>query len=123
MAQCAQHTGVEAVATCKRCGRFVCANCVRELSKHRYCSECIQRPDLRLMPSVRAKRCLLLALLAMNGAVVLLPVALVMARAERQAIIRGDAPEAGLPWLAAMGTVYSFTIFLWAIIAMTVMSH
>lgn len=120
MAQCARHIDSEAVATCERCGRFVCAECTGEESAQRYCSECLLRPDVRLVPSKSAKRSLLFALLALNGVVVLLPAVWLMARAEERAIVRGDAPQAGQPWVKATRTVLIFAIMLWSIIARAV---
>lgn len=79
---------------------------------------CLGRPEVRLAPSQRAKRSFWLALLGLHGVVVLLPVALWIARAELQAIEGGDAPTAGKPWAQGALAVCGIGVVLWLIIAM-----
>jgi hypothetical protein len=39
-ARCAAHASVAAVDVCKRCGRFLCGDCVELVGEDAYCAEC-----------------------------------------------------------------------------------
>ena len=120
-ARCAQHTDVEAKDTCSRCGRFVCASCSREEVEGCLCAECLARPEVRLGASPRAKRAVWLALVGLHGLVILLPVALWVARAELAAINAGEAPVAGRPWAQGATILAAVAAVAWLTIGMIVM--
>ena len=42
--RCAAHPDALAVATCRRCGRFVCEECLEVFEEHPYCGDCHARP-------------------------------------------------------------------------------
>jgi hypothetical protein len=42
-ARCGLHVEVAAVDLCKRCGRFLCGECVQLLGEDAYCPECAER--------------------------------------------------------------------------------
>ena len=113
--QCAVHP-VAATGICGRCGRFGCAQCLNETA---WCVQCQARPEARLLPSDRAKTALMLSLFGLHGVVVLLPVALWLARKELAAIERGKSVPAGIPYargsiaIAGAGSVLWLAALLW----------
>lgn len=46
MTECPKHAGIEAVGTCARCGRFMCAAEVKLLDGSTFCEDCAARGDV-----------------------------------------------------------------------------
>jgi hypothetical protein len=44
-ARCGVHADVAAVDVCKRCGRFLCGECVQLVEEDAYCADCEKRID------------------------------------------------------------------------------
>ena len=45
-ARCLEHPDLEAVGTCSRCGRFVCAVDQRTVGPRQFCEQCAARPEV-----------------------------------------------------------------------------
>ena len=48
VSRCARHPAVRSVTTCKRCGRFACAQCLPNLDE--LCTDCVARVSAELPP-------------------------------------------------------------------------
>jgi hypothetical protein len=53
--RCATHPQEAASGTCSRCGTFVCAGCVREISGKPWCAACAARPEINYLERFRLK--------------------------------------------------------------------
>lgn len=115
-AQCGNHPESVAMGACERCGRFACVACGRSENQRFLCVECFARPDVRLVPSQRAKRSLWLALIGLHGVVFMLPVAIWSARMELIAIERGDSSVAGKPWARGAIAICGVAAVGWLIV-------
>jgi hypothetical protein len=89
--RCAAH-GVAALATCSRCGDYLCADCRVWKNERPHCAACRDRLGDR--PSHRARLSLLLVTFGVCGGVPAI-VGFVLARRELRAIRAGEAPAAG----------------------------
>ena len=109
--------GLEAIATCERCGAFTCGACL--VPGQPFCAPCGARPEWRLRASPRAVRALLWSVLGLHGLVPLLPLALRHAWLELAAIAQGRAPLGGQPyaraaqWIAGAGCVLWLGVAIW----------
>ncbi len=109
-ARCAVHQDVPALVICTRCGAFACEACAVLTRAPLVCRKC--EPFLDALPSRRATWSVwlagfgfvglfcgpfipLLSLVVLPLALVAGPVGLVLARLERGAITRGEAPASG----------------------------
>jgi hypothetical protein len=54
-ATCPRHAGAPAVALCRRCGTFVCAEELVVLDASQFCRECAARPDVDYLEAFRLK--------------------------------------------------------------------
>lgn len=54
-ATCPKHPGAPAVATCRRCGTFVCAADLALLDGAKFCQDCAARPDVDYLEAFRLK--------------------------------------------------------------------
>jgi len=54
-ARCARHPEAPAVAACRRCGTFICANELVVLDASQFCRECAARPDVDYLEAFRLK--------------------------------------------------------------------
>jgi hypothetical protein len=99
---CASHADIRAVATCARCGTFVCAECREFYDYQPLCKRCYPARSHSLPASSRAKWALVLGLLGLL--VVVIPfgvVAVILAHGELAAIKSGEAPAGGLGYARA----------------------
>lgn len=114
---CLAH-GAPAVATCSRCGIFLCDGCRSWLVEKPYCKPCRER--LGHTPSKEASRALLLAVL---GWTCLVPgiFAYLLGRAELRRIAKGEASPAGEA-MASAGRTLGFIqmllipLVVWALV-------
>ncbi len=92
------------MATCCRCGRFLCDDCQRSLGgRTGLCEGCVQW--LLLPPSAQSRWALGLACVTFLG-VVPGVVGLVLARDEGRRILYGEAPVSGSPYLRLARAVF-----------------
>lgn len=115
LSRCVEHQ-VEATGLCARCGRFGCGVCLSTVSGEPWCRECLARPEARLTPSPESKQALLVALLGLHGVVVLLPVAVWVARRELDRITARASPEAGRPWANGALAIALFGLVAWSVL-------
>lgn len=54
-ARCSRHPDRSAVATCTRCGAFICSADRRELDARVYCPDCVVHPDVDYLEAFRLK--------------------------------------------------------------------
>jgi hypothetical protein len=131
-ASCGTHADKPAVATCRRCGLFLCDNCVVLIREDSFCVACAARKDLP--PSARSKLALGLALLSLvQGFPVvfagspllivagpLLPgFAFALSQLERRRVQQGAASERTRPWANAafLASAFGFVLSLaWAVL-------
>jgi hypothetical protein len=52
-ARCPEHPDLAAVASCGRCGRFVCQRDAQTLMKGTFCEACAQRPEVNFLDTFR----------------------------------------------------------------------
>jgi hypothetical protein len=115
--------GTEAAEICDRCGRFVCAACLRVHSHARLCAECDARPEVRLAATPRARRALGFAVAGFHGVLPLLLIAGWMARAELAAVGRGEAPAASRPYAqVALGLAFA-GVAIWGVVLAAVIQR
>lgn len=104
-ARCATHPDVAAVATCARCGSFLCGDCTDVVGESPYCAPCVvllrreARPS-RVVQGALALNVLGLACLPCSLALPLPSLVagvagLVLGTRELKRIRRGDGPERG----------------------------
>lgn len=101
-ARCGVHVEVPAVDLCKRCGRFLCGECVELAGEYAFCADCAKRRDGP--PSILAKLALSAGaaslLLLFSGSasvldVIVAPSAVVMASIELFRMSRGRTSPRG----------------------------
>ena len=90
---CAEHPSVAAIATCVRCGNFVCEGCANaNVEETKLCERCVERAGATVSP--RAIAALVLATCTFVGVVPGL-VALVLSEAELRDVREGARPANG----------------------------
>ena len=122
-ARCASHPDVAAVATCARCGSFLCGDCTEVVGESPYCAPCVVllRREARPSRVVRTALALNVVGLGCLPCSLALPLptlvagvaGLVLGTRELRRIRRGEGPERGrtqaqvVLWLGALNVALS----------------
>lgn len=97
-ASCRSHPDAEAVATCERCGSFLCAGCRVVEGTRSLCERCRIALLVEGRPSALAMAAGILGAVGLCLGFVPGVVALVLAHVELKRIARGRSPGAGRHW-------------------------